>query len=189
MVYILFDFLSLTDPTISPLSNPACPLQELSAVLAHNHSAPLGVEEQVLALDHIRLLDSSRSPIHSCEDARRGQQLQSIPHADLAAMLADLFKGAFGDIETLGPCAQPDDRLDLVWRVSVGGDDEKAGEEVCRDAVGGCDVVGAADDRVAAIRGQDHDGRDGGFKRPVKIRKAFDIEHVDLEGKLLGGIR
>ena len=61
-------------------------LQELSTVLVNNRSTSLGIEEKILALCYVGFLDSTRASVDSCKDTRWGQQLQGIPHADLAAM-------------------------------------------------------------------------------------------------------
>ena len=69
------------------------------------------------------------------------------------------------------------------------GDDEQAGEQVGGNAVGGDDVFGAADGGFASVRGEDYDGRDGGFEGAVQVGEAFDVEHVDLKkGVFLVGV-
>ncbi len=95
-------------------------------------------------------------------------------------MFGDLVEGGFGDGQALGAGAQLHDGLDFVGLVRVRRDDEEAGEEVGRDAVGGDDVFGAADGAPAPVGGEDDDGRDAGFEGAVEVGEAFDVEHVDL---------
>ncbi|GMG08036.1 unnamed protein product [Aspergillus oryzae] len=71
-----------------------------------------------------------------------------------------LVEGGIGNVETFCLGAKANDGLDLVGRVRVGGDDEEASEEVRGNAVCGADVVGAADDSVAAVGGEDNNGGD-----------------------------
>ena len=155
-------------------------LHKLVALLSHDRRTSLRIQEEIFAFDNICLLDTAWSPVDARKYARRRQELQRVSHADLAAMLGDLIESPIRDVEAFCSCAESDDRLDLIGRVGVGGDDEKAGEEVLRNAVGSGDVVGAADDGVSAVRGEDNDGRDGGFKGAVQVGEAFDVKHMDL---------
>lgn len=159
---------------------PAFPLQESPTILVHNQSAPLSIEEKILALRHIRFLDTAWATIYPCKDTCGREQLQRIPHANLAAVLCDLLKCWVSDVDVFDSRAQPDDGLDLFGVVGLGGDDEESSEEIRRDTMRCGDVVGATDDSVAAVRGEDDDGRDGGFESPVQVSEAFDVEHVNL---------
>lgn len=98
--------------------------------MIHNDCAALGIQEEILALSNIGLLNCAGAAIDTRENACGGQQLQGIPQADLTAMLRDLVQGRFCDIETFNLGAQPDDSLDLLGRVGVGGDDKKAGKQI-----------------------------------------------------------
>lgn len=166
----------------SQLSNTITePSQESSTVLVHNRSTPLGIEEKILALRHIGLLDPSWPSVYPRQDTCRGQQLQSIPHADLAAMLGNLLQRWLSDVEALNLRTQPDNGLNFFGGVRLSGDDKESSEEVGRNAVRRSNVVGATDNSVATVGGEDNDGGNGGFKGPVQVSEAFNVKHVDLK--------
>lgn len=70
-----------------PKQESTFPLQEPPTILVHNRSAPLSIEEKILALRHIGFLDTTWPSIYPCKNTRGREQLQCIPHANLAAML------------------------------------------------------------------------------------------------------
>ncbi|KAL3702882.1 hypothetical protein TMatcc_000195 [Talaromyces marneffei ATCC 18224] len=79
---------------------------------------------------------------------------------DLATVLRDLIERRICDIEILRLRAKSDYSLDFVGTVRVSWYDEKAGEEIRRNAVGCCNISGAFDNGVAPIRSENNDGCD-----------------------------
>lgn len=148
--------------------------------MADNVCAAFRVDKQVLALGDVVHVDAAGSAVCTGEDTGRGEKLECIPQAGLAAVFGHLVESCVGDVEALCLGAQADNGLDFLRGVRVGGDDEQAREEVGRNTVRGYNVVGAADDGVAAIRRQDDNRGDGGLEGAVEVGEAFNIEHVDL---------
>ena len=156
------------------------PRSRYEAILSIDDTrAPPRIDEEILALRHVVDVDFLLL-VHPRQYVRGRQQLQRVPQTDLDPVLGHLFERRLRDGQALRPRPDADNVLDLVRGVRVGGDDEDAGEEVGRDAVGGDDVLGAPDGAFAAVRGEDDDGGDGGFEGAVEVGEAFDVEHVHL---------
>jgi len=96
-------------------------------------------------------------------------------------MLCNLLQRRIGDVEAFYLCTQPDNGLDFFGGVRLSGDDKKSGKEVGRNAMRRDNVVGATDDGVSTVGGEDNDGGDGRFESPIQVSEAFDVKHVDLE--------
>ena len=116
-----------------------------------NICAPLGINEQILALSHIVDIDLGSS-VDLGEKIGRREKLQRVPQAHLHPMFGDLVQCRLRNAQTLDPGSNPDNHLHFFGRVWAGGYDEKAGKEIGRYAVCGYQLIGSPNRTPPTIR-------------------------------------
>jgi hypothetical protein len=120
-----------------------------------------------------------RSAAHLRQDARRRQQLAHESQTVLQAELAARLHGGVGQLDALDGGARLHNGGDLGGGVRAQADHGEPLEQVGRNAVRRA-LVGAAHDRLAAVRGENDDRRQRALERARQKREALDVEHVHL---------
>lgn len=154
---------------------------ETARALRHDVRTASRIDEEVFTLRDIGFFNAVWTPIHLGKDTSWRQELESVPQANLGAMLCNLFKRTVGDLETFRFCTKTDNSLNFFWVVWFRRDNEKSREEIWGDAVGSHNVASSAHDGITSVGSEDNDRGDGRFKGAVEIGKAFNIKHVDLQ--------